>query len=76
MSASTHSIELLKGLRHFLILLLNAWILIKYNWFKFFSLIINQLSVMQILLNNPLKFILVETNQTILVNIWCMTTKY
>lgn len=76
MSASIHSIDLLKGLRHFLILLLNAWILIKYNWLKFFSLIINQLSVMQILLNNPLKFILVETNQTILVNMWCMATKY
>lgn len=75
MSASIHSIDLLKGLRHFLILLLNAWILIKYNWLKFFSLTINQLSVVQILLNNPLKFILVETNQTILVNIWCMTTK-
>ena len=71
MSASTPSIELLKGFET----LLDAWILIKYNWFKFFSLIINQLSVMQILLNNPLKFILVETNQTILVNIWCMTTK-
>lgn len=70
MSASTHSIELLKGFRHFLCLD------IEYNWLKFFSLIINQLLVMQILLNNPSKFILVETNQTILVNIWCMATKY